>query len=179
MQLDIDGKHVHRIVPIYIRDMRFTMASIVALPLVLGCIASSKDTVPPMLDSVAVAAPVQQGLKPPSELALLMRVMVTFSDSTKSRIKRGDELLPFPADFKAIHTAAPTDGQIDMERATYDQFADHYLSQVDALYAAAKADRDRIFNGTLGACANCHTVVCPGPMARIKKMYLRLPASSR
>lgn len=153
----------------------FIAGPILALPLVLGCIASSVETEPSLSDSAVAQAPVQQGLKPPSELALLMRSMVAFSDSTKSRIERGDELLPFPAEFKAIHTATPTDGQIDMDRATYDQFADHYLAQVDALYASEKSDRDRIFNGTLGACVNCHSVVCPGPMARIKKMYVRIP----
>ena len=144
---------------------------ILAVPVVLGCFSASNDPVPMTMDSVAVAKPAQ-GLKPPSELALLMRQMVLFSDSTKSRLQRGADLLPYPSTFTAIHTATPTDGKIDMDRATYDAFADHYLAQVKALYDAQPADRQRVFNGSLNGCANCHTVVCPGPMMKIKKMYV-------
>lgn len=145
------------------------------LSLVVGCIAATSSETP-LTDSTAAStgSTQQTGLKPPSELALLMREMVLFSDSTKARLKRGDALLPFPEKFAAMHTATPTDAEMEMDSAMYHSFADHYLRQVRSLYDAATADRDRAFNGTLSACGNCHTVVCPGPMARIKKMYLPL-----
>ncbi len=114
---------------------------------------------------------VQQGLKPPSELALLMREMTAFTDSVRHRLQRGDELPPYPAGFAAIQTATPTDGKLEIERATFDAFADHYLAQVKALYDAPPADRISTFNATVQGCANCHAVACPGPLLRINKLF--------
>mgnify|MGYP001220188341 FL=1 len=116
----------------------------------------------------------QKGLKPPSELALLMREMTAFTDSTRLRLERGGELLPYPAGFTAMHTATPTDGKLDIDRAAFDAFADHYLVQLKALYDAPAADRLSTFNATVQGCANCHTVACPGPLVRIKKLYVPL-----
>jgi hypothetical protein len=31
-----------------------------------------------------------------------------------------------------------------------------------------------LYNGLVQSCANCHTTHCPGPMMRIKKMYVPL-----
>jgi hypothetical protein len=116
----------------------------------------------------------QKGLKPPSELALLMREMTAFTDSTRHRLERGDDLLPYPTGFATMHTATPTDGKLDIDRASFDAFADHYLAQLKALYDAPAADRMSTFNATVQACANCHTVACPGPLVRIKKLYVPL-----
>ncbi len=122
----------------------------------------------------------QKGLKPPSELALLMREMTAFTDSTRKRLERGEGLLPYPAAFAAMRTAEPTDGKLDIERTTFDAFADHYMAQLKALYDAPAAERTATFNATVQACANCHTVACPGPLVRIKKMYAPLvPALSK
>ena len=137
----------------------------------LGCLSFAvEEGIEAPSDSVAVAQ--LQGLKPPSELALLMREMVIFSDTTKARIQRGADLPPFPAHFTRMHTATPTGGKLDMDPATYTAFADHYITQVRALYDAKATDREKIFNGTLNGCANCHTVTCPGPMQKIKKLYV-------
>lgn len=154
--------------------MRFSPHRALALILVagiLGCLSfSTEEGESSGPDTLSTTA--GQGLKPPSELALLMREMVIFSDSTKARLQRGADLLPYPTQFDKMHTATPTGGKLDMDQATYTAFADHYIGQVKALYDAPKADRDRIFNGTLNGCANCHTVTCPGPMQKIKKMYV-------
>lgn len=145
---------------------------VLAVPVVLGCLAASTSPSTPVAIDTASTPAAPQGLKPPSELALLMRQMVQFSDSTRARLQRGAELLPYPEQFARIHTATPTDGKLEMDRTTFDAFADHYLTQVKALYDAQPADRQRVFNGTLNGCTNCHTVVCPGPMMKIKKMYV-------
>jgi hypothetical protein len=144
--------------------------SVLALPVAWGCIGGDEGAAP-VADTLP---PVQQTkLKPPSELALLMRDMAAFSDSARARMNRGEALPAYPEQFKAIHTATPTDGVLEMDKTTYDRFADHYLQQ--ALYDAAPAGRNSAFNATLTACGNCHTVVCPGPMVKIKRMYLPLP----
>ncbi|MBK7084591.1 MAG: hypothetical protein IPH53_07960 [Flavobacteriales bacterium] len=115
---------------------------------------------------------VQQGLKPASELALLMREMTAFTDSTRLRLGRSEDLLPYPAHFDRMHTAIPTDGKLDIDHAAFDAFADHYLAQLKGLYDAPKTDRQQVFNGTVQACANCHASACPGPLVRIKKLYV-------
>ena len=119
----------------------------------------------------------QQGLKPASELALLMREMTAFTDSTRLRLGRSEDLLPYPAHFDRMHTAIPTDGKLDIDRATFDAFADHYLAQLKDLYDAPKTDRQQVFNGTVQACATCHATACPGPLVRIKKLYVPMDLS--
>ncbi|MCB9169163.1 MAG: hypothetical protein H6594_02295 [Flavobacteriales bacterium] len=113
-------------------------------------------------------------LKPPSELALLMRHMTSWSDSTKQRLVQQRELPPFPKEFTGILTAAPTDSKMDIERSHFDAFAHYYLDQLKALYAAAPEDRARTFNATVNGCATCHGSACPGPLVKIRKLYVPL-----
>ena len=137
--------------------------------------------------AMACAAPEQEGstvdpkpekvpeellkLKPPSELALLMRDMVAFTDSTKARMARSAPLLPYPEHFEKIFTATPTDGKLPIDNFSFTAFADSYLKQVKAFYDAAPGDKEKLFNGMVNACAACHTSACPGPLVKIKKMY--------
>jgi len=137
-------------------------------PFILACSVADPAPVPP---------PIQQGLKPASDLALLMREMTLFTDSTRLRLGRGEELLPYPAHFDRMLTATPTDGKLDIDRATFDGFAHHYLGQLKGLYDAPKADRQQVFNGTVQACATCHATACPGPLVRIKKLYAPMNGS--
>ena len=71
-----------------------------------------------------------------------------------------------------IHVATATDDHLD--QATFKAFADNYLQQLKAFHAAAPGDQKRTFNAVINACASCHTNVCPGPMVRIKKLYVPL-----
>ncbi|MBK8338621.1 MAG: hypothetical protein IPK99_00730 [Flavobacteriales bacterium] len=137
-------------------------------PFIIACSVADPATVP---------TPVPQGLKPASELALLMREMTAFTDSTRLRSGRGEELLPYPAHFDRMLTATPTDGKLDIDRASFDAFAHHYLGQLKDLYDTPKADRQQVFNGTVQACANCHAAACPGPLVRIKKLYAPMELS--
>jgi hypothetical protein len=62
-----------------------------------------------------------------------------------------------------------------MDHAVYDPFAEHFLTTLDGFYKAKKKDRAQAYNALVQACANCHMQVCPGPLVRIKKMYVQLP----
>lgn len=106
-----------------------------------------------------------------SELAQLMRDMTAFADSTKSRLARGEDLLPYPADFARMTTAVPTPGMVD--HRTFDPFAFAYLKQLDSLYKVPVAQREQAYDELIQYCAACHGQVCPGPLVRIKK--LRMP----
>jgi hypothetical protein len=121
----------------------------------------------------ATPAPAQE-LTPPSELALLMREMAAHADSVKAGIARSDKQLPpFPKGVRKLLTATPTK-DMHIDPITFPTFGKDYQAKVKALYKVKKADRPRAYNALVQSCANCHTTHCPGPMMRIKKMYVKV-----
>jgi len=105
-----------------------------------------------------------------SELALLMREMTSFTDSTGKRLMAGEELLDFPAHFSTLKTAEATPGMV--EEATFGPYADAWLHHLKALYEAPAAERPGVFNALVQTCAACHTTMCPGPLVRINKLVI-------
>ena len=105
-----------------------------------------------------------------SELALLMREMTAFADSTGKRLASDKDLLPFPEHFKTLKTAAATPGMV--ERRTFDPYAHGWLYQLDQLYTVPTAERTGVFNALINGCAACHGQMCPGPLVRIKKLSI-------
>jgi hypothetical protein len=118
-------------------------------------------------------APMVQDLKPASELALLMRSMATHADSVKAAVQRKGKLPPYPKEIRTLLTATPTEG-MHIDPITYPTFANDYVKKVDQLYKGSKKDHARLYNALVQGCANCHSTHCPGPMMRIKKMYVPL-----
>jgi cytochrome c553 len=147
--------------------------SLFVLPVValaiLGCFAAPGELRPlpePLTTNGA------QDLKPASELALLMRVMAVHADSVKAALKRGDRKLPpAPAGIDRLMQATPTEG-MHIDPITFPTFSKDYQDKVNALYSAARKDRNQAYNALVQSCANCHGSHCPGPLMRIKKMYL-------
>ncbi|MCB0764233.1 MAG: hypothetical protein R2815_03170 [Flavobacteriales bacterium] len=127
----------------------------------------------PVAGTVDVAVTDDLGLKPPSELALLMRTLAAHADSVKAALAAQEELPPFPKEAKTLFTATPTEG-MEIDPITYPTFGKDYLKKLDALYRAERTDRAQAYNALVLGCANCHTTHCPGPMMRIKKMYVPL-----
>lgn len=153
--------------------MYFTLRIIVPL-LFLGIIACSAQRA----NEAALEAPLEltngnpQEVTPPSELALLMRRMAAHADSVKAGLARGDkELPPFPTEIATLFTATPTK-DMHIDPITFPTFGKDYQDKVAALYNAARRDRPAAYNALVQSCANCHTTHCPGPMMRIKKMYV-------
>lgn len=142
----------------------------VVLLTMLGCIAGKAERAP-RTDPGPV--PGVQELKPASELALLMRVMAVHADSVKVALNKGAKKLPpYPKAIAALLTATPTDG-MHIDPITFPTFSKDYQAKVDALYDAARNDRRTAYNALVQSCANCHGIHCPGPLMRIKKMYLK------
>lgn len=106
-----------------------------------------------------------------SDLARMMRDMTAFADSTNARLQAGRDLPPYPAAFKGMLTATPTPGMVD--HRTFDPFAFAFLHQLDSLYSTPVEHRAEVFNAVVAGCAACHGQVCPGPLVRINKLYLR------
>ncbi len=113
-----------------------------------------------------------QELTPPSELALMMREMAAHADSAKAAIGRSDELPAFPKGFKRLMKATPTAG-MHIDPITFPTFGTDYLNKLDRLYDAKPEDRTQAYNALVQSCANCHGTHCPGPLMRIKKMYVK------
>lgn len=107
-----------------------------------------------------------------SELALLMRQMAAHADSVKAALKRNDKLPPKP-DLSRLLTATPTEG-MHIDPITFPTFAADQIKKLDALYKAPRKARPQAYNALVQSCANCHGTHCPGPLMRIKKMYVSL-----
>lgn len=151
--------------------MRTTVLSIITLLVVAIVAISARSSVnPPRMDASVLASASIQDLKPPSELALVMRALAIHADSVKATLNTDRELPPFPTEANTLNTAEPTEG-IHIDPITYPTFAKDYLSKLDVLYTAKKKDRAMAYNALILGCATCHTTHCPGPMMRIKKMY--------
>ena len=105
-----------------------------------------------------------------TELALLMRNMYEDGLKMKGKIKKG-EMPELVLDFERIHTAQAT----EPEKAASVEYKVHglsYLQAINALKNAHKNDLEKSYTNMVDACMNCHRALCPGPMVRIKKLYL-------
>src|SRR5690606_20397318 len=105
-----------------------------------------------------------------SELALLMRDMYNEGMKVKTKIKNGEmpELL---LEFEKIHTAKATEPE-KAASAEYKAYAISYIQAVEALKKAEADQVDKSYTNMVDACMSLHRALCPGPMVRIKKMYL-------
>ncbi|HQW04286.1 MAG: hypothetical protein IPH05_13425 [Flavobacteriales bacterium] len=142
-----------------------TTVILVLITAVVGCFAKQADHLTEKADVVQV-----QELKPPSELALMMRSMAAHADSVKARIARNADLPPNPKKFRGLLTATPTEG-MHIDPITFPTFGKDYLSKLGNLYKVKKGERTKAYNALVQSCANCHGTHCPGPLMRIKKMY--------
>jgi hypothetical protein len=105
-----------------------------------------------------------------SELALLMRQMFEEGMVTKQQIIDG-EIPDLKVSYQHIHTAQPTE-EGKTSTTEYMLFAKAYEASVERLMAAAPDERVEAYQNMVNTCMNCHETVCPGPMVKIKKMYL-------
>lgn len=108
-----------------------------------------------------------------SELALMMRRMADFTDSTGKQIAAKQDLLPFPGAFRSLRTAKATPNMVDPK--TFDPYAQAWLIHLDRLFTVPVAERPAVFNTLVQTCAACHGNMCPGPLVRINKMKIPAP----
>ena len=104
-----------------------------------------------------------------SELTLLMREMFAYYDGIKDDIADGS----FKEDVKTftnIHKAVATTPEKSLS-PLYQAMATNYTQSVDAVNKST-SDRKKAFNLMVDNCMSCHQQMCPGPMVRIKKLYI-------
>lgn len=157
------------------RSFPFRTLACLALAAILAVLhaCSARKAEVAVAEPAPAAQPVQILVGDPpetSELAMMMRGMVIFTDSTGKRLSAGGELLPFPVQFRALRTAEATPGMVDHK--TFDPYAQAWLYHLDQLYTVPAAERTGVFNTLVQTCAACHTTMCPGPLVRINKMKL-------
>jgi hypothetical protein len=105
-----------------------------------------------------------------SELAVLMREMMSSASNLREMIKQGNLPEKFPEEFLKIHTAKPTDS--DTKKASFDNFADNYINNLQTLYHSPKEELTKNYNAVINACASCHSEHCPGPLKAINKLKI-------
>ncbi len=105
-----------------------------------------------------------------SEMAELMRTMLSENKKLRESIITGDSIGDFNKEFLAIHTAKFTDSS-DFD-ATYPIFANHFLEMQKGVFNLEKAERKDQFNKAVQACIACHKDRCTGPIPRIEKLLI-------
>lgn len=115
--------------------------------------------------------PIQPNPNGDSELALLMRDMFDDGMRMKQLIKAGKtpEVIE---NFEKIHSAQATEPDKAASKK-FKLFADAYLNSLENLKDASTGEIKDLYNGVVESCMSCHRAMCPGPMVRIKKLYLK------
>ena len=105
-----------------------------------------------------------------SELALLMRAMHENGMEVKQQLLAG-EIPELNVDCEKLLTAKATEPE-KVATPLYAGYAKAYESAVKSFKHEFNDNRIGTYKTMVDACMNCHREVCPGPMVKIKKMYL-------
>ncbi len=105
-----------------------------------------------------------------SELTLLMRAMEGDVKIMKQQILRG-ESPDIPAQYRKIMEAHATEPEKSAS-AEFKLYAETYMTAVETLKNTDKSGIEQKYDLMITTCMNCHRALCPGPMVRIKKLYL-------
>jgi hypothetical protein len=104
-----------------------------------------------------------------SEMAALMEQMYVENKQLKERIIKRDTLGSFPVYFLNIERAKLTKGK--NRDVFFTKQADTFIAKQMEIYTAK--DTIKAFNAMVDQCIACHEVKCGGPIARIKKLYIK------
>ncbi len=125
------------------------------LTLLAACEDNSKSSINPNGDS---------------ELALLMREMHEDGLRTKQQILDG-ETPEVKVKYHQLNTADATEPE-KAASAAYKSFAAYYEATVKSLLESNDEKRAEQYQTMIDACMSCHQELCPGPMRKIKRLYL-------
>lgn len=105
-----------------------------------------------------------------SELALLMRSMHEQGLAAKAELLQG-QTPELHMDCEKMHTAQATDPD-KVANPLYTGYANTLQDKVKAFDQPFNTDKIAAYQSMVDACMNCHREICPGPMSKIKKLYL-------
>ncbi|MEM1219342.1 MAG: hypothetical protein AAGH79_10535 [Bacteroidota bacterium] len=117
--------------------------------------------------------PTELGIKPinpngDSELALLMRAMFAEAQTIRQDIETGKPVQTRLC-YEQLLTATPTQAH-QVKSTAYQTYARTYLQTIEHLNAADPAHQLALYQRLVGNCMACHQSMCPGPIAKIKKL---------
>lgn len=153
--------------------MRCTFAML-SLLLLVSCGSKESKANGDATDSTAVAKDSSKGKKfemyEMTEMAMLMEQMYADNQRLRERIQKGDTIGEFPNHFLKIHSAVMTDPKEN--DAFFKEKANAFIHAQELIYKDPK-NAQKHFNDGVDACIQCHEVKCAGPIARIKKLYIK------
>lgn len=105
-----------------------------------------------------------------SELTLLMREMFDDGMNIKQQILEGKnpEIFDKAERLLSSHSTDPKTALSE----DYKLFAQSYLASLEALREADSENINTQYEIVITSCMNCHQKLCPGPMMKIKKLYI-------
>ncbi|MBB6459292.1 hypothetical protein [Flammeovirga kamogawensis] len=106
-----------------------------------------------------------------SELAWLMRNASDRMEEQKETILKGKSIKLMPLDVNHILSAVPTESGKNTSEL-YKTMANRFLSHTNKLDSIPLEGQIKYYNQTVAQCVNCHETQCPGPLVRIKKLYI-------
>lgn len=105
-----------------------------------------------------------------SEMAGLMEQMFVENKRLRNRIIEGDTLGSFPKYFLKIHSGVMTDpSENDL---FFREHANQFIEAQQLIYKDS-SNAKKNYNLAIDACIRCHETKCGGPIAKIKKLYLK------
>ncbi len=106
-----------------------------------------------------------------SELTLLMREMEIEMMEVKEQIKKGEK--PNISNiYQKILSSHSTEPQKSAS-AEFKLYAESFLSALETLEKSNPESLSEKYELMVTTCMNCHRSMCPGPMVRIEKLYLK------
>ncbi len=105
-----------------------------------------------------------------SELALFMRTMYDETALAKTATLAGEKF-DFTLDTTLLFTPNASEPE-KVASAAYKAFGTAYLNALQAYQKAGTGDLADHYEQLVGACETCHQALCPGPLVRVKKLYL-------
>jgi lipopolysaccharide export LptBFGC system permease protein LptF len=106
-----------------------------------------------------------------SELTLVMRDIFDKTERIKKSLANNEQLPTWYSNYidelKKIHTATSTDTTI--KESTFYAFID--LLNRNAIELKQNTNKEN-YNQLVNSCIKCHQSYCPGPIVKIKKLYL-------
>lgn len=106
----------------------------------------------------------------PSELAILMLEMYAANQDWKVEILKGNVPKDFPEKYKQMHKAQSINEHAG--KAFYNTMTTSYLKTIEDLTDASPENAPEKFNAMVNVCMQCHQEICPGPIPKIKKLYI-------
>jgi hypothetical protein len=105
-----------------------------------------------------------------TELATFMKSIHDETALAKNACINGEKYT-FKTKEQTLFTSDAADpDKVASER--YKMFGQAYLNALNTYKKASKTDLADSYNQMVGACENCHQALCPGPLVRVKKLYL-------